>query len=82
MKEAILSIKIERVLEKEEILEVYLNESLYGGTIYGLEEAAQAFFSKKARELTLPEAAYFAAIPQAPTYFSPYGNNRDALDKR
>ncbi len=82
VKEAILSIKIERVLSKEEILEVYLNESPYGGTIYGAEEASQAFFAKSAADLTLPEAAYIAAIPQAPTYYSPYGNNRDALDTR
>jgi membrane peptidoglycan carboxypeptidase len=82
VKEAILSIKIERVLEKDDILEIYLNESPYGGTIYGVEEASRAFFNKSASELTLPEAAYLAAIPQAPTYLSPYGNNRDALDKR
>jgi 1A family penicillin-binding protein len=82
VKEAILSIKIERVLSKEEILEIYLNESPYGGTIYGIEEASRAFFNKPASELSLPEAAYLAAIPQAPTYLSPYGNNREDLDKR
>lgn len=81
-KEAILSIKLERVLTKDEILEVYLNESPYGGTIYGVEEASQSFFGKSAADLTLPEAAYIAALPQAPTYLSPYGNNRDALDRR
>lgn len=82
VKEAILSIKLERTLEKDEILAVYLNESPYGGTIYGVEEASQAFFGKKAADVTLPEAAYLAAIPQAPTYYSPYGNNREALDAR
>ena len=82
VKEAILSIKLERVLEKDEILTIYLNESPYGGTIYGIEEASRAFFNKSAAELTLPEAAYLAAIPQAPTYYSPYGNNREALDAR
>lgn len=81
-KEAILSIKLERILSKEQILETYLNESPYGGTIYGIEEASRSFFSKSASELTLVEASYLAAIPQAPTYFSPNGNNRDALDKR
>lgn len=81
-KEAILSIKLERVMEKDEILAVYLNEVPYGGTIYGIEEASQAFFGKKAAELTLPEAAYLAAIPQAPTYLSPYGSHREDLDKR
>lgn len=82
IKEAILAIKIERVLSKDDILSIYLNESPYGGTIYGVEEAAQAFFAKKASEVTLGEAAYLAALPQAPTYLSPYGSHRDALDAR
>jgi 1A family penicillin-binding protein len=82
VKEAILSIKLEQVMSKDEILEVYLNESPYGGTIYGIEEASQAFFGKSARELTNAEAAYLAAIPQAPTRLSPYGNNRDQLNAR
>ena len=82
VKEAILAIKLERVMTKDQILEVYLNESPYGGTIYGIEEASQAFFGKSARELTIAESAYLAAIPQAPTRLSPYGNNRDQLEKR
>lgn len=82
VKEAILSIKLERELTKEEILEVYLNESPYGGTIYGVEEAAQSFFGKKSSDVTLAEAAYLAALPQAPSYLSPFGNNRGALDRR
>jgi 1A family penicillin-binding protein len=82
IKEAILSIKLERVLTKDEILSVYLNESPYGGTIYGVEEAAQAFFGKSAADVSLAEAAYIAALPQAPTYLSPYGNNRGDLDSR
>lgn len=82
IKEAILSVKLERVLSKDEILAVYLNESPYGGTIYGVEEASQSFFGKSAADVSLPEAAYIAALPQAPTYLSPYGNNREALDAR
>ncbi len=82
VKEAILAIKIERVLSKDEILAIYLNESPYGGTIYGVEEASQAFFGKKANELTLSESAYLAAIPQAPTYYSPYGTHKNELDER
>jgi len=81
-KEAILSIKLEQQLTKDEILEVYLNESPYGGTIYGIEEAAQSFFEKSAADLTLAESAYLSALPQAPTYLSPYGSNREALDAR
>lgn len=82
IKEAILSIRLEQVLTKEEILGHYLNESPYGGTIYGVEEASLAFFGKPASEITLAEAAYLAALPQAPTYYSPSGNNREALERR
>lgn len=82
VKEWILALKIEQELTKEEILTHYLNESPYGGTIYGVEEASQAFFGKPASEVTLAEAAYLAALPQAPTYYSPYGNNREALETR
>lgn len=82
VKEAILAIKIERVLSKDDILSTYLNESPYGGTIYGVEEAAQAYFGKSAKDVTLTEAAYLAALPQAPTYLSPYGSNRASLDAR
>lgn len=82
IKEAILSIRLEQSLTKEEILGHYLNESPYGGTIYGVEEASQSFFGKSATDITLTEAAYLAALPQAPTYLSPYGNNRAELEKR
>lgn len=81
-KEAILALKLEQMKSKDEILEIYLNESPYGGTIYGVEEASRAFFNTSAADLTIGQAAYLAAIPQAPTYLSPYGNNRDKLDAR
>ena len=81
-KEAILALKLEQMKSKDEILEIYLNESPYGGTIYGIEEASRAFFNTSAKDLTVGEAAYLAAIPQAPTYLSPYGNNKDKLDDR
>lgn len=82
IKEWVLAIKLEKTLSKEEILELYLNENPYGGSIYGVEEASQAFFGKKAFDVTLAEAAYLAALPQAPSYYSPYGNHRDRLDER
>jgi 1A family penicillin-binding protein len=82
IKEAILSLKIERVMSKDQILGLYLNEVPYGGTMYGIEEATQTFFRKSSNEVTLAEAAYLAAIPQAPTYYSPYGNHREQLDAR
>lgn len=82
LKEWVLAIKLEREMSKDQILELYLNEAPYGGTLYGAEEASQGFFGKSARDLTIAESAYLAALPQAPTYYSPYGNNRAALDAR
>jgi 1A family penicillin-binding protein len=82
LKEIILSIKLDRELPKDTILQIYLNESPYGGTIYGVEEASLTFFNKRAKDVTLTEAAYLAALPQAPTYYSPYGKHRDELEKR
>lgn len=81
-KEWILAIKLEKILDKEEILAIYLNESPYGGNVYGVEEAALLFFGKQIKDVSLAEAAYLAALPQAPTYYSPYGNHRDALEER
>ena len=81
-KEWVLAIKIDRSLPKEKILELYLNEAPYGGTIYGIEEASKNYFGKKAQDLTLAESAYLAAIPQSPTILSPYGKNKKRLDDR
>lgn len=80
--EWVIALRLEREFTKDDILELYLNESPYGGTIYGVEEASQAFFGKAARDVSLAEAAYLAALPQAPTFYSPYGNNRQALEDR
>jgi 1A family penicillin-binding protein len=82
VQEVILAIKLEQKYSKEQILEFYFNVTPYGGTIYGAEVASKVFFGKSANSLTVAEAAYLAAIPQLPTYYSPYGNNREALDAR
>lgn len=82
IKEWILALRLENNLTKDQILEIYLNETPYGGTIYGVEEASRYFFGKKASDITLVESAYLAALPQAPTYYSPYGNHRDDLELR
>tara|TARA_Y100000310_G_scaffold341647_1_gene441485 strand:- start:3686 stop:6259 length:2574 start_codon:yes stop_codon:yes gene_type:complete len=82
IKEAILALKLEKAMEKDGILEIYLNESPYGGNLYGVEEASLAFFGKKASDISLAQSAYLAALPQAPTYFSPYGENTDDLEER
>ncbi len=82
IKEIVLAIKLERVYSKDQILTTYLNENPYGGTIYGVQEASQYFFGIDAKDVDLAQAAYLAALPKAPTYYSPYGNHREALDAR
>lgn len=75
VKEAILSVSTEVLYSKEEILEMYLNYISYGGTSVGIESAAQSYFDKTAKDLTLAEAALLAGLPQAPTQYSPFGSD-------
>lgn len=82
IQEVILAVKLENRYTKDEILELYFNNAPYGGTLYGVEAATRAFFGKSAKDVTLTEAAYIAALPQSPTRYSPYGNHRDELDAR
>ncbi|KKT60636.1 MAG: hypothetical protein UW54_C0007G0007 [Parcubacteria group bacterium GW2011_GWC1_44_26] len=82
LKEIILAFRLEQAFSKDEILALYLNEIPYGGSIYGIGEASMTFFGKRAIDLTLAQSAYLAAIPNAPTYYSPYGNHRDKLEER
>jgi len=82
LKEWFLALKIEQELSKEDIFATYLNEIPYGGNIYGIKEASNYFFSKNPVDLTIAESAYLAAIPKAPTYYSPYGKNREKTDER
>ncbi|MDB5266033.1 MAG: putative penicillin-binding protein [Parcubacteria group bacterium] len=82
VQEWILAFKFEQKYSKDQILEFYFNVTPYGGTLYGAEVASRSFYGKSAKDLDIAEAAYLAAIPQLPTYYSPYGNNRAALDTR
>src|SRR3989344_5069141 len=82
LEEIILALRLERVYTKDQILQTYLNETSYGGTIYGVEEASQYYFGVSAKDTDLAQAAYLAALPQAPTRYSPYGNHRDELEAR
>jgi 1A family penicillin-binding protein len=75
LKEIVLAIEVERTYSKDKILEMYLNEVPYGGTAYGIEEAANTFFDKDVSKLTLGEAALLAGLPQSPTKYSPFGPN-------
>lgn len=72
IKELILSIEIERMYDKDQILTLYLNESPYGGRRNGAESGAQTYFGKSAKDLTVAESALLAAIPQNPAVFDPY----------
>ena len=82
IREAMLAVKIERSFTKDEILDLYLNTVPYGSNSYGIERAAESFFGKRAKELTLDEAAFLAALPRATTHYSPYGSHRDDLRNR
>ncbi len=82
IKELILSIELEQIYSKDEILAMYLNEIPYGGNIYGVQEASRAYFGKDAKDLNLSEASLLASIPKAPTYYSPYGTHTDSLFAR
>lgn len=78
-KEIILSLQLESKYSKDEIMEMYLNRIPYGSNIYGVEVASHIFFDKSAVDLTIAESAILAAIPKAPTYYSPYGMHKYAV---
>lgn len=75
IKEAVLAVMTEILYSKKEILEMYLNYISYGGTAVGIEAAANKYFNKSAKDLTLAEASLLAGLPQAPTVYSPFGSN-------
>jgi penicillin-binding protein 1C len=80
--EWVLAIKLEQIYSKDQILEAYLNNVPYGGTLYGIEAASETYFGIPATDLTVAESAYLAAMVQAPSYYSPYGLHRALLDSR
>lgn len=79
IKEIFLALKLERNMSKDNIMTLYLNNSPYGGNIYGVEEASQVFFGKHAKDVTLPEAAILASLPKAPSTYNPYFGKKDLL---
>lgn len=79
IKEIIIAIKLEKAYSKDEILDFYLNQINYGGDIHGVGSASEIYFGKDANKLTLDEAALLAALPKAPSYYSPYGENKQEL---
>src|SRR3989344_3841387 len=82
LKEWVLALKLERVLSKEQILSLYLNEMPFGGSVYGIEEAGRTYFGKNAKDISLAESAYLAAVLKAPTYYSPYGQHQKEIGER
>jgi len=82
IKEALLARKIERLLTKEEILELYLNQIYFGQGVYGVEAAAQTYFGKHASDITLAEAAFLASLPKAPSDYSPYRHPERAKQRQ
>ncbi|QIR13319.1 penicillin-binding protein 1A [Shewanella aestuarii] len=82
IKEIFLALKIEKALTKEEILELYLNRSFLGNRAYGVGAAAQVYYGKYLNELTLPEMAMIAGLPQAPSAANPIRNPTRAIARR
>lgn len=82
LKEMVLAIEIGQKYSKDDILKLYLNEIPYGQNAYGIEAASQTYFGIHAHDLSLAQSAYLAAMPQAPTFYSPNGPNRKNLDAR
>lgn len=82
IKEAILAIELEIKYSKDEILNFYLNQVPYGSNAYGIEAAAQTFFNKNAKDLTLAESALLATLTQAPSYYSPHGSHFETTKSR
>jgi penicillin-binding protein 1A len=82
IKEACLAIKLSRAWSKNRILGTYLNQVYYGNHAYGIEAAAQTYFSRHAGSLTLAQSALLAGLPQAPTAFDPFHHATQALNRR
>ncbi|MEK7059913.1 MAG: transglycosylase domain-containing protein [Patescibacteria group bacterium] len=76
VKELILAVELEREYTKDDVLTGYLNIAPYGGQEYGVESAARDYFQTSAKDLSLAQATMLAAIPQSPSYYSPYAGNR------
>jgi penicillin-binding protein 1A len=82
VREALLAMKIERTFSKQKILELYLNEIYLGVGAYGVAAAALLYFDKSVHELTIPEAAYLAALPKGPNNYNPFRRHDEAVARR
>lgn len=87
IKEIILGCQLEKTYDKEKLLEMYLNWIPFGRNAYGIQQASNTYFNTSADKLTLAQSAVLAALPQRPSYFSPFGNHvrttvSDAVEKK
>lgn len=82
IKELILSVEVEFTYSKDKIFEMYLNQVGFGGTAYGIQEAAKQYFNVDAKDLDLPQAAFLAGLPQAPSKYSPFSNEPGLAKER
>ncbi len=82
IKEAILTFFVDKIYSKDQILEMYLNQVSYGGTAWGVEAAAENYFGKQVKDLSLAESALLAGLPVAPTYYSPFGAHPELAKAR
>lgn len=82
LKELFLAIEIEKVYTKDEIIEMYLNNSYFGNGVWGVEDASQKYFGKSAADVTLSEAATIAGMLKAPSNYNPIDNYDNAISRR
>jgi penicillin-binding protein 1A len=82
IKEMALALKIEQRYTKQEVLTLYLNQIYFGSGAYGVEAAAQTYFGKQVKDLTLAECALLAGIPRSPKYYSPFKSRESAFGRR
>ena len=73
IREFLLTLVVETIYSKNQILEMYLNQIPYGGTAYGIGAASELYFGKNVKDLTLSEATLLAGLPAAPSLYSPFG---------
>lgn len=82
VREFALTLVVETIYSKNQILEMYLNQIPYGSTAYGIESASELYFNKAAKDLSLAEAAVLAGLPQSPTRYSPFGAHPEYAKER
>jgi 1A family penicillin-binding protein len=82
IKELILALEVELTFEKDKIFEMYLNQVGFGGPAYGIQEASRQYFNVDAKDLSLPQAAFIAGLPQAPSKYSPFGDQPELAIER